>query len=123
MIQITQDNSTNIKTAGYTFPVGTVFTGFLNISEQSSSLLTASVTWFVDNDMINPVLGLNLPYGLEIPTVNGAGDPVFTFNTNIDSNLPFNVALYINTQIVVLFIDANYVNLAGKVSIINIPLS
>jgi hypothetical protein len=121
MIKSIQNNVTNIKTASYLFPVGTVFTGFLNISQQSSDLMTASIQWFIGDDTTSPVLGLNLPYGLEIPLTVG-GQPVYTFNTDINSNLPFNAALYINTQIVVMFINSVYTNLQGSVQIINIPL-
>lgn len=121
MITATQDNTTAIKSGNYTYPNGTVFTGFLNISEQSSSLLTASIDWYINDDMTTKILGLNLPYGLEIPVVDGEGNPVYTFNVNVNSNRPFDVALLVNTEIVVAYIDANYANLDGKVTITGIP--
>ncbi|MBP7834934.1 hypothetical protein KA025_02500 [Candidatus Saccharibacteria bacterium] len=120
MIQITQDATTNISSSGYVFPNGTIFTGFLNISEQSDKLLTASITWYINNDFNIPSLGLNLPYGLEIPVVDGEGNPVYTFNVNVNSNKPFDVALYVNTEIVVAYINSTFPNLDGKITITGI---
>lgn len=108
MITITQDNTTAIKSGNYVYPNGTVFTGFLNISEQSSNLLTASIDWYINDDMSTKILGLNLPYGLEIPITE-------------DLAAQFNAALMINTQIAVAYVDANYANLDGKVTITGIP--
>ena len=74
MIQITQDANTGVKLGNsldaYLFPNGTVFTGFMKITEENSGLLNCSIEWFI-NGASEPTNGLNLPYGLAVPIIDG----------------------------------------------------
>jgi hypothetical protein len=109
MLRIIQDQNTNIGVNGYTFPVGTVFTGFLVITEDinvsKDAVLTVSYDWYVDGGT-SPVMGLNLPYNI-------------TALAN-DYLAKYNQALTLNSEITVSETEKNYVNLLGKITITGI---
>lgn len=108
MIQITQTEKTNISLSGYVFPLGTVFTGFLVLTEDGTkdekSLLNCSYQWYIE-DALEPTNGLNLPYGLSIDITD-------------QLEQKFNEALLINTNLEVDKINELFPNLNGEIKII-----
>jgi hypothetical protein len=108
MIQITQNATTNIGLSGFIFPIGTVFTGFLTITEDglkdSASYLNCSYKWYID-DALQPTNGLNLPYGTGILI-------------DAENEAKFIEALLINTTLCVGNINNSYPNLSGNINII-----
>ena len=107
MIKITQTSTTNIGLPGYIFPVGTIFTGYLTITEDGSkggqAILNTSYKWFID-DATTPTNGLNLPYGTSL-IIDETNEAIF------------NEALMLNTQLDVALIENNYPNLIGQIQI------
>ena len=116
MIQIIQDNTTAVKLGNsadaYIFPNGTVFTGFLRITEESSGLLNSSIEWFI-NGATAPTYGLNLPYGVGVPIINGTVEAP-------GNRAEYNAALIINTNLVVANITELFSTLDGKIEVTGI---
>ena len=108
MLKIIQNSQTNISIGGFVYPLGTVFTGFLTITEDGDTLgnvfLNTSYRWFVDQGQ-EPVNGLTLPYGQRI---------------NIDQTNEeiFNSALLINSEMVRAKMYELFPNLDGQIQII-----
>ena len=108
MIQITQTENTNISLSGYIFPLGTVFTGFLTLTEDGTkdkiSFLNCSYQWYI-GEALDPTNGLNLPYGISID-----------ITTQLQEK--FNEALLINTNLEIDKINVLFPNLNGEIKII-----
>ena len=108
MIQITQTENTNIALSGYIFPIGTVFTAFLVLTEDGTkdkkSLLNCTYQWYI-GEALEPTNGLNLPYGLSIDITD-------------QLEQKFNEALLINTNLEVDQINVLFPNLNGEIKII-----
>ena len=107
MIKITQTNETNIGLSGYIFPIGTIFTGYLTITEDGSkggnAILNTSYKWFID-DATTPTNGLNLPYGTSL-IIDETNEAIF------------NEALLLNTQLDISLIENIYPNLTVQIQI------
>ncbi len=108
MIQITQTEKTKIALSGFVFPIGTVFTGFLTITEDGTkdkiSFLNCTYQWYID-EALEPTNGLNLPYGIYLDITDQLKEK-------------FNEALLINTNLEVDKINEMYPDLSGSINII-----
>lgn len=108
MIQITQTEKTKIALSGFIFPVGTVFTAFLTITEDGTKdkicFLNCTYQWYIDQ-ALEPTKGLNLPYGIYLDITE-------------QLETKFNEALLINTNLEVDKINEMYPDLAGSINII-----
>ena len=116
MIKITQDANTGVKLGNssdaYLFPNGTIFTGFMKVTEENSAILNSSIEWFI-NGAIEPTNGLNLPYGIAVQIIDGD-------EQTPGNRAQYDAALIINTNLVIDEISALFPTLGDKIQVIGI---
>jgi len=119
MFKQIQDSKTNIQTAGFRYPNGTVFNGFLTTTFPTSYNMPFGIKWFIEGSN-EELTDVNLPTYVNPFYTKKDGELIYTFEPVVIENDPFNTILFNCSLMVQSYLQSKYVNLYN-VSIINIP--
>ena len=125
MIQFTKDNTMTLTSnGGLPIPDGTIVKGAVKPYGSLTGVMDADIQWSI-NEFEDIIYFKEVPinFFLNMPCFNADGSQIYTFATPASNNSPIYTAIYISTQIIVAFLEAQKPEFLGKVEIINVPLS